>query len=280
MEVVRSPARMRMIAQKLRSSNQHISLVPTSGNLHAGHFELVRSARSLSEVVVVSILPVPTTLSLDQAAGRPFLARDAEQLAPLDPGYLFAPEAKDLISPTISTEVSVRPLGDRLYGALRPGHYAQKATVLVMLFNLVNPNYLHLGEKDIQEQVIARRVIQDLGYDIEVLISRTMREEDGVAFGAELQWMSTEERRAASVFYRALERAQVLFGAGQRDAAGLIKSVREVIETESLARVDFLSVVDGDSLETVTVIDEQPVVLAGAVHIGEVRLIDNIWLNQ
>ncbi len=269
-----------MLAQKLRAGNKQVSLVPTSGNLHEGHFQLVRAGKATSDVVVVSVIPAPTPLSVDDSRARPFLAQDVERLVPLDPDYVFAPQPTELVSGNFSTEVSVRGLDDRLYGSLRPGHYTQKSTFLVLLFNLTDPHYVHLGEKDIQEWVIARRVIQDLAYDIKVLTSSTLREEDGVAAGAELQWLNPGERKAASALYRGLERAQVLFGAGERDAASLIKAVREIIESEVLMRIDLLSIVNSDSLEITPVIDDQPVVLAGAVRIGDVRLIDSVWLNR
>ena len=279
MEVVRSPVRMRMIAQKLRSSNQGVSLIPTSGNIHAGHLDLVRRAGELSNVVLVSILPVPASLSTEGARGRPFLARDVERLAPLRPAYLFAPDPADLMPPHFSAEVTLRPLCDRLYGALRPGHYTLKATLLTLLFNMISPHRVHLGEKDLQELALVRRLVRDLAYDIEIFTSTTIREEDGVAAGAELQWLSHVERKAAGVLYRGLERAQVLFGAGERDTASLLHSVREIIEGESMARVELLSVVDVESLDPISLIDDRPVSVAGAIQIGEVRLIDHVWLN-
>ncbi|MBI4470087.1 MAG: pantoate--beta-alanine ligase [Acidobacteria bacterium] len=268
-----------MIAQKLRASNLRVSLVPTSGNLHEGHFELVRQAKEISDVVMVSILQVPGTLSTDVSRNRPFLARDVEQLAPLDPGYMFAPDALDLMPGGFSTEVRVRALTDRLYGGLRPGHYIQKATVLTLLFNMISPHRVHLGEKDLQELALVKRLIRELAYDIEIIISPIIREEDGVAAGAELQWLASEERRAAGVLHRGLKRAQVLFGAGERDAVSLLRSVREIIEGEPLARVDFLSVIHADTLEPISTIGDEPAAMAGAVQIGEVRLLDNVWLN-
>lgn len=282
MEVVRNVARMRHLSHRLHSERKRIAVAPTWGGLHEGHLSLVRRARELGDVVLVSILTNRADArSESDERGHPItLTHDVELLIPTGVDYVFAPKMEEFRHPEAMTDVVIRGLTERLFGNVRPRFYAQASTLLVALFNIVNPDVVCLGEKDPQLLAIVRQLVSDLHFSFQVTAAPIVREPDGVAASWWLSRMTPSERHAATLVYKALEKAQVLFGAGEREAADLVKAMNEMLKSEVLIRVDYLGIVDLETLEPVASIGESPVLVAMAVTIGEAHLTDCIMLNE
>lgn len=282
MEVVRNVARMRNLAHRLRGERKQIGLVPTRGRLHEGHLALVRRVRDLTDVAIVSVLPHPAAVPSElEVESHPIaLTHDVELLVPTGVDYVFAPRLEEFHRPDACTEVIVRGLTERLFGGLRPHYYTEAATQLVMLLNVIEPDVVCLGQKDPQLVAITKRLVVDLQFSCQVIVVPMVRESDGTAASWWLQRMTPKERQAAALIYKALEKVQVLFGAGERDVANLVKAVREVLESELLIQVDYVGIVDKETLEPLASVEETPALVAIAATIGDGHLTDNIILNE
>jgi pantoate--beta-alanine ligase len=282
MEIINRRQRMFSIARKLRRDNKTVAFVPTMGALHAGHLALVKEARQMSDVVIVSIFVNPAQFNEQADLDRypRDLAGDAAMLAEYDVDYIFAPEASEIYPSDFSTFVYVDGLTETLEGASRPGHFRGVATIVTILFNTVRPDYAVFGQKDAQQLAVIRRLTRDLGFDTEIVAVPTVREESGLAMSSRNSLLSAEEREKASVLYRALREAKIAYKDGQRNASKLAQIVQDTLESEPAAAIDYVAVVDAESLEPVDKIDDSPVLIAVAVRFGKVRLIDNTVLNR
>lgn len=282
MEVVRNVARMRHLSHRLHSERKRLALVPTWGGLHEGHLSLVRRARELAEVTSVSIVTHrPDGHAESDPRSHPItLTQDVEFLVPTGVDYVFAPKMEELRHPQMMTEVVIHGLTERLFGSLKPRFYAQVPTLLAALFNIINPDIVCLGEKNPQLLAIVKHLVTDLHFSFQLMVAPTLREPDGVAASWWLQRMTPQQRQAATAIYKALEKAQVLFGAGERQAADLIKAMDEVLKSEALIQVDYVGIVDQETLEPVASIGEAPALVAIAATIGQARLTDCLTLNE
>jgi pantoate--beta-alanine ligase len=270
------------IARKLRRENKTVGFVPTMGSLHEGHFSLVRAARAQCDVVVVSVFVNPTQFNdpKDLEKYPRDLTADAARLAEFDVDYVYAPEAGEIYPEGFSTYVTVEGLSDSLEGSSRPGHFRGVATVVTILFNTIRPDFAYFGQKDAQQVAIVRRLTRDLGFEMEIVELPTVREESGLAMSSRNGLLSTEEREKASVILRALKEAKIAFKKGERNAARLAEIVQTVIGEEPLARVDYIAVVDRETLQPVEKVGDNETIIAAAVCLGQVRLIDNVVLNR
>lgn len=282
MEIINRKQRMFSIARKLRRENKSVAFVPTMGALHEGHLTLVREAKQAADVVVVSIFVNPTQFN-DKADLEQYprdLTADAARLAEFGVDYVFAPEVSEIYPGGFSTYVYVEGVSDGLEGAARPGHFRGVATVVTILFNTIRPEKAFFGQKDAQQNAVIKRLTTDLGFETEIVVVPTVREESGLALSSRNELLTTEERAAASVIFRGLKEAKIAFRNGARNASELIEIVRSTIESEPLARIDYISAVDAETLETIEKIDDKEVLLSTAVFFGKVRLIDNVILNR
>ena len=273
---------MASIARKLRRENRSVGFVPTMGALHEGHLTLVKEARQMSDVVIVSIFVNPTQFGPNEDFERypRDLTADAALLAEYEVDYVFAPDVDEIYVPGFSTYVYVEGLTETLEGASRPGHFRGVATVVTILFNTVRPDLAFFGSKDAQQVGVVKRLTRDLGFEIEIVVVPTVREESGLAMSSRNAYLTPEERDAATVIYRALRDAKIAFRDGERNASNIAHMVESKIASEPLARVDYVAVVNNDTLEPVEKIDDSEVLVAVAVRFGKVRLIDNIILNR
>jgi pantoate--beta-alanine ligase len=283
MEIINRRQRMSSVSRKVRrQQDRTIGLVPTMGALHDGHLSLVREARRMCDVVVVSVFVNPTQF----APGEDFeryprdLTHDAALLTDYNVDYIFAPAPEEIYPKNFSTYVTVEGLSDQLEGASRPGHFRGVATVVTVLFNIVRPDFAFFGQKDAQQTMIVRRLVRDLAFDTEIVVLPTVREESGLALSSRNAYLNDEERFAAPALYRALQRAKVLYKDGERNAARIAGVVRATIESEPRARIDYISITDVDTLEKLDKLDDRTVLIAVAAHFGKTRLIDNIVLNR
>ena len=282
MEIINRRQRMASISRKLRRENKTVAFVPTMGALHEGHLALVKEARAASDVVIVSIFVNPEQFN-DKGDLERYprdLTSDAALLAEYEVDYIFAPEESEIYPKGFSTYVYVEGVSEGLEGASRPGHFRGVATIVTILFNAVRPDLAFFGQKDAQQVAVIKRMTEDLGFETEIVVMPTVREESGLALSSRNRILSNEEREKASVIFTALREAKIAFRQGERNAAKLIEIVQERIATEPLAVVDYVSIVDPGTLEPVEKVSETETLIAVAVRFGKVRLIDNIVLNR
>jgi pantoate--beta-alanine ligase len=250
------------------------------GALHEGHLSLVQRARADDDTVVVSIFVNPAQFgpSEDYARYPRDPDRDLALLRDVGTDLVFMPPVEEIYPQGFDTYVEVGKLAQVLEGASRPGHFRGVATVVAKLFNIVQPHRAYFGQKDAQQLAVIRRLTRDLGLPVEVVGLPTVREPDGLAMSSRNAFLSPEERKAALVLYRSLEAAQELWRSGVRDASLIRQRMGEVLAGEPLARVDYVSVADAETLEELETVD-RPALVSLAVRIGKTRLIDNVGLG-
>jgi len=283
MEIINRRQRMSSVARKIRrDQDRSIGLVPTMGALHEGHLSLVREARGMCDVVVVSVFVNPTQFgpSEDFEHYPRDLTKDTALLTDYNVDYIFAPPLEEIYPKDFSTYVNVGGLSKLLEGETRPGHFRGVATVVSILLNTVRPDFAFFGQKDAQQAVIIKRLVRDLAFDTEIVVLPTVREDSGLAISSRNLYLDAEEQQAASVIHRALKQAKEAYKKGEHHAAKLAESVRKTIETEPRVRLDYVSVVDAETLEKLDKLDERPILIAVAAYVGKTRLIDNTMLNK
>lgn len=278
MRVVHTIAEARAVRRALAGT---WGFVPTMGYLHEGHLSLVRRARAENDHVAVSIFVNPTQFGPHEDYNRypRDLERDLRLLEPLGVDLVFAPSVEEMYPPGFQTWVIVEEVSRPLEGASRPGHFRGVATVVTKLFNIIQPDRAYFGQKDAQQTVVIRRMVQDLNIPVEIVVCPTVREPDGLAMSSRNTYLSPEERQAATVLFRALQAAKARYEAGEREAERLREAMREVIGAEPLARLDYVSVADPETLQELSRVEERAL-LSLAVYIGQTRLIDNILLPE
>lgn len=282
MEIINRRQRMFSIARKLRRENKTVAFVPTMGALHEGHLALVREARQAADVVIVSIFVNPEQFN-DRGDLERYprdLTGDAALLAQYEVDYVFAPELTEIYPEGFSTYVYVEGISEGLEGASRPGHFRGVATVVTILFNTVRPDMAFFGQKDAQQIAVVKRLTTDLGFETEIVVVPTVREESGLAMSSRNRNLTPEEREKAAVIYRGLKEAKLAYRNGTRNASELIGIVKNMIEEEPLARIDYIAATDAATLEPIEKIGDSEVVLSAAVFFGKIRLIDNVILNR
>ncbi len=269
-------------ANKMRQQGHRIGFVPTMGYLHDGHFSLIERARQVDDIVVCSIFVNPAQFGPQEDFGRypRDLARDESLTEKAGVDILFCPRAEDIYPDGFKTRVSVESLSGKLCGRDRPGHFGGVTTIVAKLFNLVKPHNAYFGQKDAQQFVIIRQMVEDLNFDIQLHMLPIIREKDGLALSSRNKYLNDSERKAALVLSRAIKQARGLFERGIRTAEEILAGAEAEIAKEKLARLDYLALVDMASLEAVKVIAGAPVLLAMAIRIGGVRLIDNTIFNE
>jgi pantoate--beta-alanine ligase len=252
------------------------------GALHEGHLSLIHEARALCDVVVASVFVNPKQFgpSEDFASYPRDLTRDSALLAEYNVDYVFAPTAEEIYQPGFATYVTVEGLSDKLEGAARPGHFRGVTTVVAILLNIVRPHFAFFGQKDAQQSIIIKQMVRDLALEAEVVVLPIVREETGLALSSRNAYLDKQERRAAIILNRALLQARSAYAGGERSASRLIDLVRAMIENEPLAKIDYVSINDAETLAKLDKIDDRRALLSLAVFIGKTRLIDNLVLGE
>ena len=283
MEIINRRKRMMSVARKLRrEENRTIGFVPTMGALHEGHLSLIHEARAMCDVVVVSVFVNPAQFgpAEDFDSYPRDLTRDAALLAEYNVDYVFAPTVEEIYPPGFSTYVTVEGLSNQLEGASRPEHFRGVTTVVTILLNAVKPDFAFFGQKDAQQAILIKRMVRDLALSAEIVVVPIVREQSGLAMSSRNNYLDDDQRRAATVLNRALSRAREAYEEGEHGAAHLIELVRETIEAEPLARIDYVSVNDAETLEELEKIEDRPALVSLAVFISNTRLIDNVVLGK
>jgi pantoate--beta-alanine ligase len=263
-----------------RAGGKRLGLVATMGALHEGHLSLVRSAKAQCDAVAVSIFVNPTQFgpAEDLSKYPRTFDRDCRLLEAEGADVLFAPPVEEIYSGGAVTWVVVEGLSEKLDGRSRPGHFRGVTTIVAKLFHIIEPQAAFFGQKDAAQLAVIRRMVRDLNFPVEIVPCPIVREPDGLAMSSRNAYLNQEERGRALVPQRALQETRKLFDAGERSAAKLISAAKEVFAREPLVALDYLAMVDPDTLEPVERISQQTLV-AVAAYVGSTRLIDNVVLS-
>jgi pantoate--beta-alanine ligase len=281
MKIIKKIADMQTMSAKAREQDKTVALVPTMGALHEGQLKLVDTARSKSDLVVVSIF----VNQLQFGPGEDYigyprdLGHDAELIANRGADILFAPDAHEMYTPHHSTYIDVSRVTSSLCGRSRPGHFRGVCTVVCKLFNIVNPDIAVFGEKDIQQVTVIKTMVEQLNMNVRILTIPTVRENDGLAMSSRNAYLSSQERNDAAIVYQSLLTAQNLIRKGERSAGKIREKMKTLLCSKSNARVDYVEVVGSNDLQPLEIIDGE-VVIAVAVWFGKARLIDNITIES
>lgn len=245
------------------------------GYLHEGHGSLIIKARENSKVVVsIFVNPMQFGPAEDLDKYPRDLEKDSKYCEELGVDLIFNPEPEEMYPEGFCTSVNMSVLSEELCGLSRPVHFTGVCTVVNKLLNIVNPDKAYFGEKDAQQLAIIRRMVKDLNMDVEIVGCPIIREEDGLAKSSRNTYLNSEERRAALVLSKSIFAGKKMVEEGCREVDVLLKKMKDIIEREPLARIDYLKVVDAMTMQQVNTID-RPVLVAMAVYLGNVRLIDN-----
>jgi len=280
MKIIRTVPEMQRTSDELRK-DKRIAFVPTMGYLHEGHLALVRKARELADVVIVSIFVNPIQFGPKEDLSRypRDFDRDADLLGKEKTDIIFYPDDGEMYTEGFTTYVEVRKLEDHLCGKSRIGHFTGVATVVAKLFNIVKPHYAVFGQKDYQQLMVIERMVKDLNMDVEIVPHPTVREADGMAMSSRNSYLSETERKKARLISASLRRAQELIKEGERKTETIRKAVDDILHQEEGIEVEYIDICDTGTLEDVPVVAGRAV-LAIACRIGKTRLIDNTILTE
>lgn len=281
MEVIHTISWMKQVARESILKEHVLGLVPTMGALHEGHISLIREAQKQCSPVAVSIFVNPKQFGPAEdfkKYPRTFDA-DREILEKLGVNYLFAPSAEEIYPKDFRTAVIVEGLSDRLEGKSRPGHFRGVTTIVLKLFEIVQPRMAFFGRKDAQQVVILQRMARDLNLDTELVVCPIVRESDGLALSSRNVYLKAADRQAAAVLHRSLQAAAQEIRAGERNPAVILAAVRKIIATESRVELDYAEIVDAEDLEPLMTLGRTAGYLLLAARAGGTRLIDNAFIE-
>ncbi len=282
MQVITQISKLKQVVHAAKANGNTVGLVPTMGYLHEGHLTLMRQARAEQGLVIATLFVNPLQFGPqeDYADYPRDLERDCKLAESTGIDVLFAPSVDEMYPAgggKILTYVDVNEITTTLCGASRPGHFRGVATVVSKLFNISEADVAYFGQKDAQQVAVIRRMVEDLNMNVKIVAVPIVREADGLAMSSRNKYLDPGQRQAALVLSRSLDKARNLLTTGVRDSAEILAAMRGMIESEPLAKVDYIEIVDSLTLKSVDMI-ESPVLLALAVRFGKTRLIDNmIW---
>ena len=279
MQVTNTIEKTRELVNNWKKEGKSIGLVPTMGYLHEGHASLIRRCREENDIVVVSDFVNPTQFGPNEdleAYPRDF-DRDSALCESIGADLIFCPSPVEMYHDPHAF-VSIDTLSDTLCGKTRPIHFKGVCTVVSKLFNIVKPDRAYFGQKDAQQLAIIKHMVQDLNMDINVVGCPIVREEDGLAKSSRNTYLSPEERKAALILSKTVKLAKELIDAGEKDADVVVAKMKENIETEPMAKIDYVKAVNGLTMQQQKEI-KAPMLIAMAVYIGKTRLIDNMILD-
>ena len=277
MIIVSSVEEVRNQVKEWRKQGLTVGLVPTMGYLHEGHQSLIKASVENNDRTVVSVFvnPIQFGPNEDLATYPRDLDRDSKLCEETGADLIFHPEKENMYDDDFCTYIDMDSVTKNLCGKTRPTHFRGVCTVVGKLFNIVAPDRAYFGQKDAQQLAVIRRMVRDLNFDLEIVGCPIIREDDGLAKSSRNTYLSEEERKAALVLSRSLKEGKALIESGEKDAKKVVDSIRKVIETEPLAKIDYVEAVDFDTIEPIETINNNTLV-AIAVYIGKTRLIDNI----
>ncbi len=283
MQTIHSPKELQNIIIKERSNGKRIGFVPTMGALHEGHISLVREARKSCDILVLSIFVNPLQFApsedLDQYPRT--LDEDSRLAQEAGVDFILAPSPNDMYPNGYDSTVSCGGITERLEGESRPGHFDGVTTVVLKLFNIVQPHFAVFGQKDAQQSLVIRRMVEDLNVPVEVIVAPTVRENDGLAMSSRNRYLTKTERDEAAVISEALHESQILFKNGEESVAVLLKKINDKFDTVSTISIEYVALTDLFCNPIKETIETDEVLLSIACRTGEgnTRLIDNVLLK-
>jgi pantoate--beta-alanine ligase len=277
MQIAKTIADMKALRTKSLGS---VGFVPTMGYLHQGHLALVKQSRAENSVVIASIFVNPTQFgpTEDFKSYPRDTERDLAMLRKERTDIVFMPSAEEMYPEGFNSWVEVEKVTDRLEGSYRPGHFKGVATVVAKLFNIVEPARAYFGQKDAQQALVIKKMVADLNMNLEVIVAPTVRESDGLAMSSRNVYLNLQERQAAIVLFKALTLARNRWEQGERNAETVRQEMTSLISQEPLAKIEYVSIADAQTLEELLKID-RPALASLAVRLGKTRLIDNMLLE-
>ena len=280
MEVITKINEMQTRVLSVRDRKKSIGFVPTMGALHDGHISLIRSAREENDELVVSIYLNPTQFdNSDDFDKYPRqLNKDIEIIRKENADVIFTPCTEEMYPDGFCTHVTQDKLTDALCGGVRPGHFNGVTTIVTKLFNIIDPDRAYFGQKDYQQSAIIKRLVADMNMDVDIRVCPTVRAEDGLALSSRNKRLSLEDRKDALCIHGSLQKAGAMFASNVRDAKDIVEEMTSVIKKTKQARIDYISIVNVDTLEDLSFINGRALA-AVAVWIGNTRLIDNTILE-
>lgn len=281
MRVVKTITEVREIVNNWKKDGLTVGLVPTMGYLHEGHASLIKRASIENDRVVVSdfVNPIQFGPKEDLASYPRDIERDAEICEQCGADIVFNPEVEEMYFQNFSTFVDIAGPSDELCGKSRPIHFRGVCTVVSKLFNIVLPNKAYFGQKDAQQLAVIKRMVRDLNFDIDIVGCPIIREEDGLAKSSRNTYLNEEERKSAVILHKALEKGKELVLNGERDTKVIINKISSIIDSEPLAKAEYVQVVDFPNIKPVDYI-QGDILVAVAVYIGKTRLIDNFIIEN
>ena len=276
MKVVHTINETREIVEQWRKEGLTVGLVPTMGFLHEGHKSLITRAVKENDRVVVSVFvnPIQFGANEDLSVYPRDIDKDFALCQEAGADFIFNPSPEEMYFDNFSTYVDAGNVTKELCGKSRPIHFRGVCTVVTKLLNIVKPDRAYFGQKDAQQLAVVKRMVRDLNVDVEIIGCPIVREEDGLAKSSRNVYLNTEERKAAVILHKALTKGEEMVKAGEKDPSVIIKAVSDIINTEKLAKIDYVDVVSFPEIEHIAKID-RPALVAVAVYIGKTRLIDN-----
>jgi len=281
MQVVKTIREVKNNVKDWKKDDLSVGFVPTMGYLHEGHGSLIQRARKENDKVVVSIFVNPMQFgpTEDLASYPRDLAKDSAYCESLGADLIFNPEPEEMYTDSFCSYVDMSVLTEELCGLSRPVHFRGVCTVLTKLFNIVQPDRAYFGQKDAQQLAVVKHMVEDLNMDPEIIGCPIIREEDGLAKSSRNTYLSAEERQAALILSKTIAFGQKMVAGGETDAVKLVEAMKANIETEPMARIDYVKAVDGLTMQQVTEV-KAPLLVAMAVYIGKTRLIDNFSVES
>jgi pantoate--beta-alanine ligase len=280
MRLITSVNEMKALTRETRSRGKSVGLVPTMGALHKGHVNLIRQAKQQCDVVVASVFVNPTQFAPGEDYDRypRNLDKDFSLLSSYNIDTVFSPAAEEMYPEGFQTFVEPGPLGKIYEGALRPGHFRGVSTVVVKLFNIVQPDMAYFGQKDFQQALVIRRLVEDLNLNVRLVLCPIARDEDGLAISSRNAYLKPAQRKAALALSRSLRRSEEMAHSGESDAKGILEEMRRVLRAEGQVKFDYVAIVNPVSFEPVSRITTGTIALVAA-RVDRIRLIDNTILG-
>ncbi len=274
---------MQQISAILKAEGKSVGFVPTMGFLHNGHLSLIENSKKKTDITVVSIFVNPTQFAPNEDLKKypRDLERDKKLLKELNVDYLFVPEAEEIYQGSYQTFVEVNKITKILEGEFRPAHFRGVTSVVSILFNTVEPDYAFFGQKDAQQAAVVKQMVNDLKFNIRIIVSPIVREADGLALSSRNIYLSKKERVDALVLYKSLRLAENLIKKGTRDTKKIIARMKEIIFSVDTSKLDYISIVNAETFEPVKrALSEGKFYILVACRIGSTRLIDNVLVTN
>ncbi|AUG57795.1 MAG TPA: pantoate--beta-alanine ligase [Ruminiclostridium sp.] len=280
MRIVEKIADLKTIIRAQKREGKTIGFVPTMGYLHKGHLSLIETSIRHNDFTVISIFVNPTQFGPNEDFDRypRDIEGDLKKAESVGVDVVFIPAKEEMYPQGYMTYVNVEKITDSLCGKSRPGHFRGVTTIVNKLFNIVEPDRAYFGQKDAQQALVIKKMVEDLNMNVEVIVCPIVREEDGLAMSSRNAYLSDEERKSAAILYESLLEAKEMVEMGERDGKKIVGHIKNKIESKTNAEIDYIEVVKASTLENADILEGE-ILIALAVKFGQTRLIDNITLS-